>query len=356
MTPAQAASMSKCCVPTKRLMPVDEPVPKNRHPKPRPVRAVESHKTAAPSIIGQIYTIAGDSGNLNFTLDSLELAADRYKLGDHDNEYPKVDEKLLVIHFTLENPGSTDVAVDGGSVRFLARDAERKLYADAPKAADENTGDLVGGNLPAGGKIDAVKVIHVPAKGPIVALKVTPGPVGVEPFEFLLLGHVPKLSAPFADPKDTTGMTALDTFPAEIGQTYAVGDCDLTLQKAEFTDEPLLNFKGVTGPVRGYHFAVFTFDVVAQVSDGLTFSTDKFNPTLTTEDGLAVDPVSGPLLRGSTDEPFDGNVQYGDDQHFRIYYPVSVHDRLATLTVQATPTSHKVSYDLTSMQPKSDTQ
>jgi hypothetical protein len=332
------------------LRPVNEPIPKTPPPpaqKPAP--------TVLTAKFGQPYTLDGDGWSLNLTLNRVELSAGRYFLGGNA-EIPDADEKLVIIHYTLQNPNLADVPVDGQSVNFAAIDSDKNGHNDLPEAQYEGTDNLVDDVLKGKETADFVKVIHVPAEGPLSALTVTPAPAGFDTVQFDLAGHVSKLPPPYADLKDATGMTAAEPIPTRIGVSYPLGDCNITLIKAVFTHEALLSYNGIFPPEDGDHFALFTFEVTCEHSTGMTFTAENLNPTLTSTDGDSIDPAGAPLLKSDDDgAPFDTNLSYGVATRFRIYFPVAKSDSLASLTIQTTATSHRFSYDLSSMaQPSPD--
>jgi hypothetical protein len=326
-----------------RLRPVNEPIPKTSPAPEKP------HPTTLAAKFGQPYSLDGDGWSLNLTLDRVELNSGRYLMGGN-SELPDADEKLVIVHYTLQNPNPSDVPVDGQTVSFAAFDSDKNGHSDLPEAQYEGTDNLVADVLKGKDSANFVKVIHVPAYGAVVALTVTPTPAGVDTLRFDLAGHVSKLPAPYAYPKDATGMTAAEPIPARIGVAYPLGDCDITLVKAEYTHEALLSYNGVFPPEDGDHYALFTFDITCQHSTGMNFNTQNLNPTLTTTDGDSIDPAGAPLLKADDDgAPFDTNLSYGVTARFRIYFPVAKSDSLASLTIQATETSHRFSYDLSTM-------
>ncbi|MGO8671081.1 MAG: hypothetical protein ACLQVD_06935 [Capsulimonadaceae bacterium] len=321
------------------LRQVDEPVPKE---KPKVV----------PPHLGETFTLNGDGWSLDFTLKSVEITARRVRIGPDDSEVPNASEKLVVVHFTLENNSTADVGITGDSIQFTAEEPDGTPHEDVPEAANEDTGDLIDGTLHPKDKINVIKVIHFPAAGPVESVSITPSPTGVKPFRIALAGHVARLSPPFADPADPAGMTALDAVNAKVGDFYPMGDCDLALLKTEYTEAPLLTDKGVQPPDPDYHYVVFTFEVTCQNSAGTTFDSGNINATVNFADDSSDAPTNGPLL-----DPIDGTqkfntkLQAGQTRRFRLFFPIAKSDTLASLDIQADDTSRKFTYDL---KPKKD--
>lgn len=330
--------------------------PNARHGRPIAIKPVEERIPGpakpkipgkdGPAHVGEAVTISAETGPLKLTVDRLELQGDRFRIGDTDSEIPSGTEKLLIIHYTLVNPNSTEVSISGKTVRFTALDAERKPHADIADAITEGDTDIFDGPVKAGEKVSLVKVVHVPSRGPIAALLATPGPAGTTEMHVDVSGHVEKLAAPYVDPQDANGFTALPTVAAKIGTTYQVGDCDLTMTDADYSTDPLLNFTGEAAPDSEHLYAVFTFEVTCQKQSGVSFGFDDFNPSLNTIDGLQIDPANAPLLNGKLNLAFESDLQYNDDRHFRVYFIISKHDGMVSLTISAGNGARKFIYDV----------
>lgn len=326
------------------LRPISERIPTTKHKGDSP---------AGPAHIGDTVTIDTQPGSLKLTVDKLEFAAGRVMLGDTHSELPTESEKLLIVHYTLENPNASAVPVSGKTVRFTALDEFRKPHEDVPLTATED-GDSLDGPLAPGAKVDAIKVIHVPGHGPLAALLVDPGLADATPLHVEVTGQIAKLPAPYADPQDPTGYTVLPTIAAKMGDSYPVGDCDLTLEKAEYSDDSLLNYSGETPPDSEHVYAVFTFDVVCRNPSGESFGLESFNPELTTADGVQTDPANAPLLNGTLDLALDPELPFDDDRHFRVYFVISTHAAMGSLTVRSGEHGHSYVYDLSDVQKPPD--
>jgi hypothetical protein len=316
---------------------------------PKPTAHPKSTSAAGPAHVGETVTIVTDGGPVKLTIDKLELTAGRVKLGDNDRELPNATEKLLVVHYTVVNIAHVPVQVDGKTIRFTALDSVRTPHVDVALAANED-GDLADTTLNPGEKMSAIKVIHVPGRGPIAALLVTPGIVATGPLHVDVTGHVEKLASPYADPQDPSGFTVLPIVSAHIGEAYPIGDCDLTLEKAEFSNDELLNYSGVSAPDSEHLYAVFTFDVNCENPNGVSFGMDNFNPSLLTADGVQTDPANAPLLNGTLNLAFDSDLPYDDDRHFRVYFVLSRHTSMGALTIGASDKGRKYTYDLSDVQ------
>ena len=327
---------------TITIKPVDERIPGPAKPK--------IPGKDGPAHVGEAVTINSESGALKLTVDKLELQGDRFRIGNTDSEVPSGTEKLLIIHYTLVNPNPTDVAISGKTVRFTALDAERKPHADVADAIVEGDTDIFDGPVKAGDKVNLVKVVHIPSRGPVAALLASPGPTGTSEMHVDVSGHVDKLPAPYVDPQDANGFTALPTVAAKTGTTYQVGDCDLTMTDAQYSSDALLNFNGEAEPDSEHIYALFTFEVTCQKQSGISFGFDDFNPSLNTIDGLQVDPANAPLLNGKLNLAFESDLQYNDDRHFRVYFLISKHDAMVSLTISAGNGARKFIYDVSDIQ------
>jgi hypothetical protein len=131
---------------------------------------------------------------------------------------PSAEEKLLVLRYTIHNPNKTERRYYWSTVGFTAVDAMNQNREFVQNAGSRETGEALNVNLKPAQKVEAYTVIKVPAKGVVPKLIVKPESGGVIRYD--LRGVAKPLTAPFADPADKTGATALKEIPGQNGQYY----------------------------------------------------------------------------------------------------------------------------------------
>ena len=168
-------------------------------------------------VIGKTYTL-GKTQPLNFTLKSAEYTVSRINMGP--NIYaPKADEKLLVLRFTVQNPKQNEVSLSYSSFKLTVVDNKDVNHEFDSYIAREGTSDVLGINLKPAQKIEVYAVWPVPASGvtpKLIVARDQDSPV----LRYDLRGKIKPLPAPFADPADSSGATALGEVPASTGTYY----------------------------------------------------------------------------------------------------------------------------------------
>jgi hypothetical protein len=186
--------------------------------------------------LGQTYVI-GNANPLHLTVNSLEYISSRIKTGTRYTR-PDVGEKLLVVHYTLQNPSTTDFHVGGVSIDWMATDSNGVNRQQAFVSV-EGTGNALDQMLSAGKPVNCYAVISMPAKGVATNLAAPAHNETVNVARYKLKGKVTPLPAPFADIRDSTGSTPLTVIPGKVGVSYPVGDYDVTVESVESSDKPI---------------------------------------------------------------------------------------------------------------------
>lgn len=177
--------------------------------------------------------IIGGSEPLNFILKSAEYAINRVTIGEAIYA-PGPDEKLLVLHFSIQNAQKEEAYVDWDTLRFTAID-EKNVNREYPRSVGlEETRDPLQITLKPVQKIDCYTVISVPAKGCVPKLMVLP-PNDSPVLRYDLKDKVKKLSEPFVDPSDPTGLSALTNISGQIGNNYPLSHYDFNFIKLNYS-------------------------------------------------------------------------------------------------------------------------
>jgi hypothetical protein len=265
-------------------------------------------------VIGKTYTI-GKGSPLNFTLRSAEYTKTRALIGQ-TAYVPEADEKLLILRFTVQNPQDREVSYTWGDLRFTAVDAQDVNREYVQAVGRDGTGEPIGLRLKPAQKLDVFTVVKVPAKGVVPKLIVTrekDAPV----IRYDLRGVAKALPAPFADPSDATGATAIAEVPGQVGQYYPLGMFDAKVDSVTFTTDPL----NKRAPTAGNRFLVATVTLKNMSGRDQSISWSTVRPELIDSDGEKV-PYNQTALKASRDEAISGRLANGEVTTIRFFFQV----------------------------------
>lgn len=274
--------------------------------------------------LGQIYKMRKDRPLL-FALLRAEYTTETVVIGD-DCIYPNAGQKLLVLHFTIQNPNPTEELVRFDSLYFTAIDAINVNHEYRGAWGDEETRGNLQMQLKPAQKIAAYVALTVPAKGVIPKLMVLPGDGG-SVLRYDLREKVALLRAPIADPAD--GATAREAVPAEFKTTYPLGEFIFTLEKFDYSTNPILG----EAPEDGTRYMVFTMLMknVAPSEQLLRF--DSFSATLTSTDGEDF-PFRGSVTFATADRKVEQNIKAGTEMRIRFNLTIPEGITPRTLSLQ----------------------
>lgn len=288
--------------------------------------------------IGTTYTFEVKDAipRFNFTLLSAMYTVDN--VPRLEGSYaPGKDEKLLVLRYQIHNPNKEDISIaaEGFALaHFQAVASDNKTFNCelTPVALNEGSrkpgkpypnADLV---LKPGQKSEVlVAAIRVPAVASVPKLIIQRGRVGTneQVVRFDLKGKVKPLPAPFADPADATGATALSTIPAKIGDKCLGIRSDFEVTSFAYTGETI----GDIAPDEGGKLLVVgvtgTFKNGSR--GGVIGGGDTFSGYYTDASGEKVtgDEANLTILRATRPAPFDGEEhEYGEKYTLRMIFRV----------------------------------
>ena len=286
--------------------------------------------------IGQTYTLGTDNP-INFTLNSAEYTLERVNI-DTSSYAPNADEKLLLLRYTVHNPNKTERNYYWSTLTFTAVDAMNQNREFEQNVGSHETGEALNVNLKPAQKVEAYTVIKVPAKGVVPKLIVKPESGGVIRYD--LRGVAKPLTAPFADPADKTGATALKEIPGQNGQYYPLQNFDIKVLETGYADA-----LGETVPEEGQKFFVATISMRNGTKEEQRFYWATFKPTLTDGDGEAAEwPQS--LFRATRNEQAEGTLKPGQEYKARMYFPLPKDVAAKTLTLAEGEESHIYTFDV----------
>ncbi|MVN86461.1 hypothetical protein GO986_06750 [Deinococcus sp. HMF7620] len=274
--------------------------------------------------LGETFTL-GKASPLNFTLLSADYSVGRVVIGN-TVYFPKVGEKLLVLHYTVHNPQSRDVRYYWPDLTFTAVDAQDRNYPFAQAVAREGTSERLELNLKPAQKVQVMTVIRVPAAGVVPKLMVAREAALLR---YDLRGQVRKLAAGLADPADASGATPLAQLPATMNAFRSLERFDVRLDDVQFTNDVL----GGKAPPAGQRYLSATFTLRSMEPRGSRYAWSDFKPILKDADGERVE-YNQMLLKASRDEKAVGTLEAGEEVRVRFYFalPANVNGQSLSLT------------------------
>jgi hypothetical protein len=276
--------------------------------------------------LGAVYTLV-KSTPLYFSLKSAEYTVTPVRIGD-TLYAPKANEKLLVAHFTVQNPAKTEQFVRWDSLKLTAVDAMNVNRECVGWGDEENKNSFAMSMKPAQ-TTKLYAVIIVPAKGVVPKLMVMPpvdGDGGVLRYD--LRDKVTRLAEPFADPADKTGATALETVTGKLNTAYPYGNYDVTVEQFSTTKEKL----GDIEPEEEGQLFIATV-VMKNRNPRDTFTRwDSLLPVLTSTDGDEISYQN--MLLATGNRPFAQEIKSGNEVRVRLVFNLPKDITPKTLAIQ----------------------
>lgn len=309
--------------------PKPKPTPKPAKAPVQLIREVLGTKqlTGYEGSLGQTFTI-GKNSPVNFTLKSAAYSVDRVNIGSYSH-LPKSDEKLLVLHFTVQNPRKTAFNYSGGQLLFKAVDSGGVTRDAVGDVAREVTRESLNIQLQPGQKVEGYTAIRVAAYGEVPKLIVQSyyepeGPI----VRYDLRGKVTRLAEPFADPADA--LTARKIVPGARGTFYPASDpFDVRVDEVKYSTEAIANRK----PDTGKRWCIANVTVKNKGARIVRVSQSYFLATLKDADGEKTS-YNQSLLKGSRDEQADAELQPGEEAKVRFYWPLPENVEAASVLLQ----------------------
>lgn len=292
-----------------------------------------SQMAGSTGLFGQTYTLVSSDGfgPINFTLVSAEYSVEPMNMAVGSFYAPKAGEKLLVIHYRFKNPNSSGLYYSSRPL-FQAVDANNNTIQDSGYQRRLSEKAMVADTMdPGQGIDDLVTYIVVPSdlKVPKLILELGRAGSSEKVMRYSLgsgVNKVKPIPAPYADPSDPTGATALASIPATIGSTYHAGMFDISLASVQLVPGPL----GSHTADDGKQFLAAT---VTATNKGWTqiYFNGTIVPTLVTDDDKITDNFA---LKANHDDDFEGRqVDPGETVTQRIVLQVPKDASLKTLSL-----------------------
>ena len=285
---------------------------------------------------GTTYTI-GKGRPLNFTLTSADYRVERLNIGT-STYYPKANEKLLVLHYTVHNPNPSQVRYYYPEIKFTAVDSKDINREMIPAVAREGDREFLMTDLKPGQKIAAYAAILVPAEG-VVPKLIVMREARAAVIRYDLRDKVKPLPPPYAS--DSAGITVANPIRVSRGSTVQVGEWDVQLETAAITSESL----GGRRPPRSYQYLVLTCLIKNGSASRRRLVQTEFEAGAV---GGPPDNWNGLMLRPMEDTYISVDVNPGEEQRVRFFFPYTTLSRITAVTLKkrATDASHKIEFDV----------
>ncbi len=266
-------------------------------------------------VFGKVYSLRKDSP-LYFSLKSAEYTTGQIVSNDRLFS-PKADDKLLVLHFSVQNPQKGELFIRGDmALSMTVVDSMNVNHAPTAAWADEQNHQGISLRLKPMQKIDVYNIFTVPAKGSAPKLMVLPGENNGPILRYDLHDKVKPLAAPYADPADPTGATALTVVPQKLNVRCPFDTWSASVDGFATVTEPVLDRKLEHGDT----YLLVSMTVRNENTFRLPLRFDTFNGTLVSGDGEKLD--SRGLILGSSYRAVGQPVESGDEMHVRMVFIV----------------------------------
>ena len=290
-------------------------------------------------VLGQVYKLRNGSP-LYFRLNSAEYTVSQVRFGN-GIVIPQAGEKLLVLHFSVQNPQQDEVLLRFDSLKLTAVDAMNVNHEAKRMLGDEQTQGELNIHLKPAQRIEAYACIVVPAKGVIPKLMVLPqldsdGPI----LRYDLRDQVTALPTPIADPADPSGATALEIVPAQLNAPCSLRNFDVTVESVETVTTAL----DAAAPPNGGSYFVVTLSCKNKTANDMMLRFDTFTPTLTDANGQQL-KLGRQLLAATANSAFNQHVASGAEARVRLYFTVPKDAKLKSLAIREA-TSRTYEYDV----------
>jgi hypothetical protein len=276
--------------------------------------------------LGKTYTI-GTRDPLNFTLKSAEFSVKRLQIGS-SKFAPDVSEKLLILHFTVQNPQKKDLEFSTFNLRFTAVDSKDVNFSPepygSPYVAREGEFVPLKVRLKPTQKIDAYAVLTISSAGVIPKLIVQSSSNNDQApvVRYDLKDKVKALPAPYNDPSDPSGATALPSINAKPGEFVPMRFSSLRLDGASFAETFNQRAAGT-----GKRWLIVTMTIKNDVPTGtanLDVGDCSFGVVLTASDNEAdtVQRCGLAIYKGGREERLRLEVTPGNESALRLVFEV----------------------------------
>ncbi len=282
------------------------------------------------AMFGTTFTL-GKENPMNITIKSAEYTVEPVQIGD-ETYVPDAKEKLLVLHLVYHNPQKTERSIRWDSFKYTIVDSASNNHDGLLDLGSEKTKSSVSINLKPAQKIYVYGVMTVPAKGEMPKLMIKSSDNLVLRYDLMDKGKKNKvkgLQAPYADPTDPTGATALATVKASPNTYYPVGMFQYNLIRFEPSDSPKI---GETELSDGEKFFIVHFKLKNNSAKTQSYRWDTLKVKLRDADGVSLGECSD-VVRSTSDASFSSRMEPGQELSLRYLFKIPKDSQAKTFSV-----------------------
>ncbi len=275
---------------------------------------------------GVTYTL-GKAYPFNITIKSAEYTVEPVQVGDR-YFVANAKEKLLILHMIYHNPVKTERFVRWDSFGYTVVDANDQNHDGLEGLGAENDKTSVGMSLKPAQKKEVYGVMLVPSVGEMPKLMIKSSDNLVLRYD--IKGKVKPLPAPYADPADTTGATALEKITAVQGTYYPIEKLYFRLDSLENSDATTF---GNMKLAKNDKYMVAKITLKNSGPSKQFFRWDSFDRKLIDTDGIPVGKCVN-VFRATSDASFAGDLEPGQELSLRYAFSLPKDTTLKAFTVK----------------------
>ncbi|MHB1457471.1 MAG: hypothetical protein ACYC0V_11220 [Armatimonadota bacterium] len=330
------ASMA-LAAPVKKKAPVRKPPVKKVAAKPQPPKFQAAKPLPGQWIdMGKPFYLGNDS-TVVFTLQSAEFTCDRVYYSS-DILAPMADEKMLLLKFSLQNPGKEVITANWATCSFTTVDSSDTNREGAGMIGLQKNSEKLDIQLNPAQKVECFSTMMLPKDAQAPKLIVKPNGEGLV-LRYDLHGKVKGLVAPYADPKDTTGATALSEVTAEKEKLYTGLQFDFSYTGLAFKSGKYAGRE----PSEEYGWAVFSGVIKNKTKNAAMINWATITPLLRTRGGNL---TLGEFANIDGDGGFDTNLDPEQSMEVQYCFEVKNGATLKQLVLQEGENGRRYAYDL----------
>lgn len=288
--------------------------------------------------IGHTYTL-GKVNPWNIKLNSAEYTVETLAVGD-TIVFPDVEEKLLVLHYTVHNPQKREALMRFDTFQITAVDANSKNWEFRGDIGNEEGNGKVNQTLKPGQKLNVYAILKVPAAGEIPKVIFKSSDYLVIRYD--LRGKAKGLQPPYADESDASGATALAVVPSQLGAWCPTGALSIRIDETSLTDQSIGDVK----VNKGGALFVIRATVKNLNKRPLPLRHDSFIIKLKDSDGADISYRGVVLLRATSDTALSTSLDPGQELAYRMVLKMEQNLPPAKLTLAGAADRRAFQFDL----------
>ena len=307
---------------------------KGKPPKPALTTLGTAQMPGAACELGKGYSL-GKISPLNVCLVSVEYRIQRIATYEVNSAWPEAGKKLMVLHFTIQNPLAREQQFDR-AIKWTAVTADDENIETAHAYFEPRPGKPSSygkGVLKPGQKVAVFSVLTVPSAGEIpkvIAANAAESNALVARYDVRKKGK--GIAAPYGD----GSATPLETVNGALGTLYEVGNFDVTVYKLEVG--PRLIDEIEHFPVNeGEAYVLVTYSAANRNWEGLqcnSFGGTWLGATIQDAEGIKYTACNANFRTSSLVPSLDLTMPFGDSATFRKAFIVPVNVALKSLILQ----------------------